>query len=275
MHMTEKGSKAHSKPDQAIIRLLKFIGRNTARVKDVNGIFDIAIDTAPQPLLMAGPPLDKAVSMGLVRWQGGNLVCESAASAYLKRAMVKERDEIFQEQHRQSDVVSIEVDGARQSVRRNELSTPLMALARLKDRDGQGFFTAEALDAGERLAQDFHRGHLSPRITASWEPRLAKRTKGQTNGAQDLSDTAMAARLRVSNAADAMGPELSGVAIDVCCFEKGLELVERERQWPVRSAKLMLRTALLALSRHYAPPQPSVRRRDSHHWGADGYRPVV
>jgi hypothetical protein len=273
--MTEKASKAQDKPDQAVIRLLKFIGRSTARVTDVNGVFDIAIDTAQQPLTIAGSALDKAVSMGLLRWQDGNLTCESTASAYLKRAMVKERDEIFQEQHRQSEVVSMEVDGSRQSVRRNELSAPLMALARLKDRDGHAFFAAEALDAGERLARDFHRGHLSPRITASWEPRLAKRVKGQANGAQDLSDTAMAARLRVSKAADAMGPELSGVAIDVCCFEKGLELVERERQWPVRSAKLMLRTALLALSRHYAPPQPSARKRDSHHWGADGYRPVV
>ncbi|MCL6654025.1 hypothetical protein A6R70_17185 [Agrobacterium rubi] len=263
-----------NKPDRALIRLLRFIGRNTARVTETGGSLDIHIDNAPQPLAITSSLLAKSISMGLLRREADRLSCENTVSAYLKRAMVKDRDEIFQEQHRVSEPVSLEVDGTRQTVRRNELSAPLLALARLKDRDGQAFFSAEALDAGERLASDFHRGHLSPRITASWEPRLAKRTKGHANGAQDLSDTAMSARLRFSRAADAMGPELSGVAIDVCCFEKGLELVERERQWPVRSAKLMLRTALLVLSRHYAPPQGPSRRRDGHHWGAEDYRPV-
>lgn len=69
-----------------------------------------------------------------------------------------------------------------------------------------------------------------------------------------------------------MGPELCGVALDVCCFMKGLETVERERQWPVRSAKLMLRTALMALSRHYAP-QSSILK--PHRWGGEGYRPDI
>lgn len=68
-----------------------------------------------------------------------------------------------------------------------------------------------------------------------------------------------------------MGPELSGVALDVCCFMKGLELVERERQWPARSAKLMLKTALLALHRYYTPPA----REGTRHWGEAGYRPEL
>lgn len=77
--------------------------------------------------------------------------------------------------------------------------------------------------------------------------------QGGGGGLLNLTEAAMAARVRFSRAADAMGPELSGVAIDVCCFEKGLETVERERQWPARSAKLLLRAALLAL--------PAIMRR--------------
>ncbi|MFN3502108.1 MAG: DUF6456 domain-containing protein, partial [Allorhizobium sp.] len=47
---------------------------------------------------------------------------------------------------------------------------------------------------------------------------------------------------------------------------------EHERQWPARSAKLMLRTALLSLARHYAPPPVRSRTR---HWGDDGFRPDI
>lgn len=271
--------KDQKTPNQTIhnglVRLLRLLGRRSGILRDSGIYVEVVIDESSEARRIERPVLEEGLSAGLLRVDNGRLTAQETAAAFLRRAMVKERDEIFQEQHRRCDVAAVEIKGVRQTVRRNDLSSPLLALGRLKDRGGESFFPAEAVDAGERLARDFHRGQLSPRVTASWEPRVASRVKGHNNAAQDLSDSAMAARLRFSKAAEAMGPELSGVAIDVCCFEKGLELVERERQWPVRSAKLMLRTALLALARHYSPPPPAnAHRRQSHHWGAQDYRPL-
>ncbi|WP_180897686.1 DUF6456 domain-containing protein [Martelella soudanensis] len=150
--------------------------------------------------------------------------------------------------------------------------TPLDMLARLKARDGSSFLTHEAFSAGERLAEDFTRALMQPRVSASLEPRLEARGRGHSGAASAVSDTAIDARSRVARALKAIGPELADIALDFCCFMKGLEQIERERQWPVRSAKLMVRTALLALARHYAPPPAKTGIRG---WGAEGYRPEI
>ena len=66
-----------------------------------------------------------------------------------------------------------------------------------------------------------------------------------------MTERIVAARKRVHAAMDSAGPEFAGLLIDVCCFLKGLEDVERERQWPPRSAKLVLQLGLDCLARHY------------------------
>jgi hypothetical protein len=198
---------------------------------------------------------------------------ETAARSYLRRA-ASEREQAFLDQHGDVAIATADVGEGPQRVRVNQTESPLAALARLKENPGVPFLPGEAIAAGERLVADFMRGQLQPRVTSSWEPRLAGKVKGSRGGIADLTESAMAARLAVNRAVEAMGPELSGVALDICCFMKGLETVERERQWPVRSAKLMLRAALLALSRHCNPPATPGRPR-MQHWGAEGYRPEL
>ncbi len=73
----------------------------------------------------------------------------------------------------------------------------------------------------------------------------------------------------------AVGPELSGILIDVCCHLKGLEEAERAAGWPQRSGKVVLQLALTRLARHYGigAPAPSPGAAHVRHWGSDDYRP--
>lgn len=157
----------------------------------------------------------------------------------------------------------------------NLAESPLAMLYRRKGPDGNAFITEDEFYAGERLRADFTRGSLMPSITSRWDISVGG-GRGGAGGMAELTDIALESRMRVERALEAVGPELNGVLVDVCCFLKGLERVERERQWPVRSGKVALKTALAMLHRHYNPPRESDRRRGVVlHWGADGYRPAA
>jgi hypothetical protein len=253
-----------------MLHLLKFLAKG-------GGAAEMAARTPSHHMLRlscgashaaANELVGEALSRGLAECREGALRLSAAARPYLRRAAA-EREEAFLGQHGVIEAALADVGGEEQPVRVDRAESPLSVLSRLKDKAGAPFLPKEALAAGERLLADFTRGNLQPRVTSSWEPRLAGRGKGERGGMAELTDSAVAARHAVNRAVDAMGPELSGVALDVCCFMKGLETVERERQWPARSAKLMLRAALLALARHYNPPA----RPRTLHWGAEDYRP--
>ena len=133
----------------------------------------------------------------------------------------------------------------------NDSESPLAWLARRKGRDGRTMISASQFIAGERLRADFTRGHLSPRVTSDWSAPTAARSRPSGGGAGEMTDLIVASRQRVRLAMQACGPEFSGLLMDVCCFLRGLEEVERERGWPLRSAKIVLQLALDRLARHY------------------------
>lgn len=178
---------------------------------------------------------------------------------------------------RELGTACVEVQGEMGEAIINLAESPLAQLMRRKTKQGAPFLTRAEFEAGERLRADYTRGQIMPRLGANWTASVASGRRGGDNGIAELTDSALAARMRVDSAIAAVGPELSGVLIDICCFLKGLELVEKERGWPARSAKLMLKTALGALSRHYRPP--ATRREGSPrrllHWGTEDYRPSI
>ncbi len=138
----------------------------------------------------------------------------------------------------------------RTSVTVDEAESPLAWLARRRGRDGCALIAPHQLQAGERLRADFTRGHLMPRTTSNWSNPIAS-SGGGGERFSGLTETMITARQHVHRALDAVGPEFAGLLLDVCCFLKRLEDVERERVWPVRSAKVVLQLALDRLARHY------------------------
>lgn len=153
--------------------------------------------------------------------------------------------------------------------------SPLARLARRRDRSGRSWLTPARLAAGERLRADFTLAQMMPTVTSNWS---TGRVKGGRGGVADLTDRALAARDRVEAALAAVGTDLGGVLIDVCCFLKGLEVVESERRWPVRSAKVVLDIALGRLGDHYGLAEEAVgpdRAGRLAFWGAPDHRPTL
>ncbi|HEY8334690.1 MAG TPA: DUF6456 domain-containing protein [Tardiphaga sp.] len=157
----------------------------------------------------------------------------------------------FRAQHLSLAMRQIATETGFDSVLVNDSESPLAWLARRKGRDGCAMISPHQFLAGERLRADFTLGNMAPRVTANWAAPTGGRPKGGGNSAAEMTERMVSARQRVSLAMEACGPEFAGLLMDVCCFLRGLEDVERERGWPVRSAKVVLQLALDRLARHY------------------------
>ena len=125
----------------------------------------------------------------------------------------------YRGQHLELAERQIATERGRANVTVDDAESPLAWLARRRGRNGRALIEPHQFQAGERAAA--------------------------------FTETMIAARQRLHQALDAAGPEFGGLLLDVCCFLKGLEDIERERAWPSRSAKVVLQLALDRLARHY------------------------
>jgi hypothetical protein len=260
--------------DKTWLRIARFLSRGHARAIDSAEDGKLLLDGDDRGTISAPrTALEAMARAGLVERRSAGLSLSAAGRASLKRALAAV--DPFQEQHREMDRVKMP-DGGAVVVAANLAESPLAQLARRKAKDGKPFLTENEWRAGERLRSDYTRGQIMPRMGANWVASVASGRRDGGNGVADLTNAALASRQRVDRSIEAVGPELAGVLIDVCCFLKGLEQVEMERGWPVRSAKIVLKTALGVLHRHYNPQA----RRSSNaarmlHWGAADYRPKI
>jgi hypothetical protein len=191
-------------------------------------------------------------SEGLIVKSGSSWQSSREGRTCLRR-MLSEVDE-FQSQHRVLSNRQIRQNGQKCFHQVNDNESPLSRLRFRIGKDGAAYLDDCCFQAGERLRVDFTKANLMQQVSSNWNICLGVRS-GKRNGKEEVSDAALSARLRTQKALVAVGPEFSGVLVDICCFLKGLSLVEQERRWPPRSAKLMLRTGLSILARHYGLQQ--------------------
>jgi hypothetical protein len=258
-------------------RILKFLAGGSAAVFEGAVEGRLLLESGERGAIgVTRTCVEELVRAGLCGRSGDRIALTEAGDAHRRRLLAAA--DPFATQHRTLGDREIETAAGREHVVVNLEESPLRAIAQRRDRSGRRFLTGAEVEAGERLRADYTRGQMMPRLGANWQASVASgRRDGGSGGVADLTDAALGARLRVEKAVRAVGPELAGVLIDVCCYLKGLELVEQEHGWPVRSAKIVLKAALGALCRHYEPPSRRERgpARAILHWGAEGYRPSL
>lgn len=258
-------------------RILAPLIHRHALLVESEGAFRYALSkagAAPFDAVIPREDAEALIAQDLIQKRGRGYCISQAGRAWLKRALSP--GDPFQAQHgaRRPELREME-DGQERPVIVNDAESPLAWLARRTDKSGAPLIAPCQFAAGERLRADYTYAGLTGRLTASYGPQSGRSGGGEE--AAYISETVLAARQRVSHALKAVGPELAGVLLDVCCHLKGLEEVEQEEGWPRRSGKIVLQKALTSLARHYgliseAQALGEVRRR-LQHWGTGDYRP--
>lgn len=268
--------------DEMAMRVLGRLTRHDSQlIRKATGRFSVVQPregTPPHEGAVDAQLASALIGRGLVvAAEDGSWRISAAGRAAVRRRLANQSDG-YAEQHQDRGRIMLDDPAiGRRRVTVNQDESPLAWLRRRKDADGRPMIDASEFAAGERLRADYERAKLMPRVTANWMAAVAGKRRSGENGVADLTESALGARRRVEAALKSLEPEMANLAIDFCCFLKGLEQIERERQWPTRSAKVVLRLTLAALARHYGlsgrarGPNATVLR----HWGAEGYRPEI
>ena len=234
--------------DGALLRTREGVSRGPAGVARLRRLL-----AGPGSTASADPAPGAASSMAAPP-NGGALAADVHAAQHRDLAPADMRDD----------------QGATVAAPLNLAASPLARLARMgggKDSSkaggadggaggGKPFLHPELVEAARRLLTDFERAQLRQRVTVDWSGAGGG---GRRDGAgrADIADSAADAHRRWHEAVAAIAGESGGAVVDLVCFEKGLTDIERERGWPKRAGKLMLRAGLEQLARHYREPRPA------------------
>jgi hypothetical protein len=194
-----------------------------------------------------------------------SLECRSSegTSSWLKRRLLD--GDRFADQHR---LVRRDIAGPPVNLAESPLARLAHGLA-----GEPAFLERHHVEAGERVRRLTERAHLAPRLTMTYS--ASQTAGGRINPAGDISDLAADARRALADIHRILPRDCAGVVLDVCGLLKGLQDVERDRGWPRRSAKLVLRIGLDRLAEHYGISAVAVGKRsgEARVWMEEGARP--
>jgi Domain of unknown function (DUF6456) len=247
-------------PDRTLLRFVR------ALLPDRRGKREgeyYVVNLSGSPVRLEQGAVRQLMSRGVIAGQGGQCWANDETRPFLARLKADGQD--FGIQHR------IEVEGI-DGAQVNLAESPLARLAAAGRGEAEAFLLPHHVEAGERIRRLVEQAHMQQRITMSYS---ASHVAGGQRQAGSVSEIASAARKRLAEIHKVMPADCAGVVIDVCGLLKGLQVVESERGWPRRSAKLVLRIGLEQLAVHFGlaadASGPAMGRMQV--WLADGARP--
>ena len=189
--------------------------------------------------------LRRLLSYDLIKKQKEFWVISDGGLRFLQRQV--KPDYAFRAQH---CALSEEKNSKGETYTINLNENPLFWLHSRKGTDGKAIISQSQMKAGCRLQNDFFSSTAKPRMVVDLtKPYISKQTAA-FEGAP-MTERAMVARGRLQAALKMLGPGLADIALEVCCYQQGLESAEKHLGWPRRAGKVVLQIALERLTGFY------------------------
>ncbi len=187
---------------------------------------------------LAVSEVEKLISSGVLVLKDDKCFASDVAATWLRRQLSGGTG--FGEQHRQ-----MEKTGEGLCLNLRESALRILAT---KNKGKPAFLMPHHLAAANRIHTLVLRAQMIQRTTMSYDPGRVGGKKSGSSVTFDMADSAVDAKKQLFNLLGMLPADCADVIMDVCGFQKGLQLIETERQWPRRSAKLILRIGLEQLA---------------------------
>ncbi len=185
--------------------------------------------------------VEQLVSDGILRIDEGGCFASPLAPQWVKRGLLEEG--AFADQHR---TIISQANGTRL----NALEGPVAQLGTSK-KGADAFLQKHHVLAANKIHALVQRAQMLQRTTMSYDPTRTGSSSAKHGPGPELGDSALDARQKLNACLQDMPEDCGFVVLDVCGFQKGLQLIETERKWPRRSAKLILRVGLEQAAKHF------------------------